>query len=479
MNLLQQAKSNSFFSNSFFIFLIRFFPTLANVLVLIYYSHKLATVSYGTYQNFWIQLNIFYPLACFGIHVFIITYSPAYILSLARSIRRGQYAIYGAWLLLLCGIFAYLQYNPLNISFIVPFLFLLVYAVTLILESLLIVFRSFKSVVLLNLLFSTAFFLIHWYVLKDGFSLQKLFTSLFIISVLRLIAYVCIAGLQAKKQQTSVPEEIPVAKARSLWLHLSLFDILQMSFSWIDKFIISLVLSASLSAIYYNGSINIPFLPLLLSAAGSAVLIELSAVKKENETQHTVLLMRQSAKVLSSIIFPFFFFLLFYRYQLIVAVFSEKYIPAIPVFFVSTLVLPLKAYNFTTVLQNQHKGAIINTGAFLDISLACLLMYPLYKWLGLPGVVLSFVITTYLQAAFYLFHSAHTLGLNLFSLLPIGNWLAKLIVFAIALIAIRYVTSLYFTGIISLILGSIATALIVLISLFFEMKKMKQVNVNS
>jgi len=477
VNLLQKAKSNSFFSNSFFIFLIRSFPTLANVMVLIYYSHKLDTAIYGNYQNFWVQLNIIYPLACFGVHVFIITYSPAYIIKLARSLKPGHYAIYSLWLLLLCSVFAWLQYGPLHISFIVPFLFLLVYAITVILESLLIVFRSFKSVVLTNILFSAAFFFIHWYVLKNGFSLEKLFSSLFIISILRLLAYILFAVSKTKKQNIEVSEEIPFGKARSLWLHLSLFDILQMSFSWIDKFIISLVLSASLSAIYYNGSINIPFLPLLLSSAGSAILIELSGIKKENEKAHTVFLMQQSAKVLSSIIFPFFFFLLFYRYQLIVTVFSERYIPAIPVFLVSTLALPLRAYNFTTVLQNQHKGAIINTGAVIDLLLACLLMYPLYKWLGLPGVALSFVITTYLQAAFYLFHSARTLNLSISSLLPFANWLIKLIVFPIALIAIRYVTNLYFTGIISLILGCIATAAIVIISLLIELKKMKR-NVN-
>jgi O-antigen/teichoic acid export membrane protein len=178
--------------------------------------------------------------------------------------------------------------------------------------------------------------------------------------------------------------------------------------------------------------------------------------------------------VLSSIVFPIFFFLLFYRYQLFVSVFSEKYIPAIPVFFISIMVLPLKAYNFTTVLQNRHKGSVITMGAILDLLLACLLMYPLYIWLGLPGVALSFVITTYLQAAFYLYHAAKVLGVPIFSLLPFANWLKKLIVFAIVLIAIHYLTALYFTGLIALILGCGATGVVVLISLTMEMKNIKK-----
>ncbi|MGN6568908.1 MAG: lipopolysaccharide biosynthesis protein, partial [Flavipsychrobacter sp.] len=265
-------------------------------------------------------------------------------------------------------------------------------------------------------------------------------------------------------------QDVTMKEVRSLWLHLGLYDVLQVLFSWVDKFIMSLVLIASLSAIYYNGAMNIPFLPLILSAAGSAILIQLASVNKEDELTETLRLLNQSARMLSCIVFPLFLFLLFFRYELFGVLLSDKYLASVPVFLVSILVLPLRAYSFTTILQNQHKGAIINIGAILDIVLACLLIYPLYRWLGLPGVALAFVITTYLQAAYYMYHTARVLQVKLPALLPYKNWLFKLIIFAITFITIHYLLVQLFKPAGVLISGAVLSGIIVLISLWIELK---------
>jgi hypothetical protein len=58
-----------------------------------------------------------------------------------------------------------------------------------------------------------------------------------------------------------------------------------------------------------------------------------------------------------------------------------------------------------------------------------LLLYPLYKWLGLAGIALSFVISTYVQVFYYLFYSAKFLKVPVLSLLPLKNWALKAIAF--------------------------------------------------
>ena len=214
--------------------------------------------------------------------------------------------------------------------------------------------------------------------------------------------------------------------------------------------------------------------PVTWQAAGSAVLIQLAAGNGRDETKDTILLMNYSGRVLSCIVFPLFFFLLFFRNELIVGLLSEKYIPAIPVFLASILVLPVRAYSFTTVLQRLHKGAVINAGALADLLLACALMYPMYKWLGLPGVALSFVITTYLQAAFYLFYSARLLNISPLKLVPYVNWLLKLIVFGALFIAVRYAGDLYFTGKNTLILGGAMVVIVTAASLAIELKTQRK-----
>ncbi|MFI5196968.1 MAG: lipopolysaccharide biosynthesis protein [Chitinophagales bacterium] len=471
---LPKARSNSFFSNSFFIFIIRFFPSLANLLVMIWYSKRLAIADYGDYQHFWIQLNVIFPLACFGIHVLIVTYSPGFILNLAGKVNVKHYALYALWVIMLGVVFAAMQCYSLNIVPAIPFFFLLSYSLSFILESVLIVFRKFQSLVIINILYATAYCVIHWYVLAHGFSLQALFTYLLLITVLRFGIYCVIVIRGAKQTKASSNEAYELTNIRSLWLHLGVYDIVQILSAYIDKFIISIVLTAGLSAIYYNGSQNIPFLPLLLSAAGTAVLIQMARSDKENGDNDMIRLMNHSGRVLSSIVFPVFFFLLFFRYEFIVTIFTEKYIPAIPVFLACVLVLPVRVYSFTTVLQKMHKGAIINTGAIGELTLACILMYPLYKWIGLPGVALSFVITTYLQAIYYLYHAARLLKTSPLKLIPYVNWLIKLIVFSTLFIAIHYACGQYFSGKITLILGGGMMVVVIICSMLIELKKQRK-----
>lgn len=469
---LPKAKSNSLLSNSFFIFIIRLFPSLANLVVLIWYSRSLPQDAYGNYQHFWIQMNVIYPLACFGIHVLVITYSKEFIIALLRKLQSGHYVLYGGWVVMLSAVFALLQRGALAINFIVPFLFLLSFSISVLLESLLIVFRDYKSLTVISVLYSVAFCAVHVQVLNNGFSLQLLFVWLLLITASRLVLYLALFARQLREgRSTEYAGNIDVVKIRSLWLHLGLYDVLQILFNWVDKFIISLVLIAPLSAIYYNGSQTIPVLPLLLGAASSAVLMQLASADDPDETKSIINLVNQSGKMLSCIVFPVFFYLFLFRQELIPVLLTEKYVPAIPIFALSVLVLPLKAYSFTTALQRLHKGGIINAGAIADILLACLLMYPLYLWLGLPGVALSFVVTTYLQATFYLVYTAKLLKVSLFQLLPYVNWLIKLIVFACVFIAIRYAGNQYYTREITLILGGVAMIVLIGGSLLLELQR--------
>ncbi|MGN6476004.1 MAG: hypothetical protein ACTHKV_02175, partial [Flavipsychrobacter sp.] len=137
------------------------------------------------------------------------------------------------------------------------------------------------------------------------------------------------------------------------------------------------------------------------------------------------------------------------------------------------MVLPLRAYNFTVVLQNRHKGRIINIGAVIDLAIACILMYPLYLLMGLPGVAFSFVISTYLQAGYYLYHTSRILNVSWGKLLPVVNWTIKLIVFCLLFIVIHYLLAAYYTPQIVLICGMILAALISGVSFLLEVRATK------
>ena len=469
MKLLHSAKSNSFFGQSLFIFLIRFFPVLASVLVTIYYARNLDVAVNGRYVNFWIQLPLLTAIACAGIHAFLITYTPPVIVALFRKIRREHFLLYAVWVVAAGFMFAAMQHYSGIAGFIVSFLFLIVYALATITESFLIACKNFRNVAVINLVYAFLFSYLHWYTLHKGLSFPQLFACLLTISAARLFLYMGIALKNINTIPLTGEENISLDASRSLWQHMMFYDISQLTFKWIDKVLISLVLTASLSAIYFNGSNDIPFLPLILSAAGSAALLNLAM--NQDDDKYTVQLMQHSARILSAIVFPVFFFLLFFRYELFAVIFTHKYDDSVPVFFTALFVVPLRAYNFTSVLQNRHKGRIINIGALADLILACALMYPFYLLWGLAGVALAFTFTTYLQAAYYLYQTSKVLKVPVLQLIPYRNWLFKLIVFFLFYIVIHYVLVQYFSAKNVLILGCVLTAIVAFVTLRFELDK--------
>ncbi len=475
---LQKLKSSSLLNNSFFIFLIRFFPSVANLVVLLYYSRQLDMPAYGIYQNFWVQIYFLYPLAAFGIHVLITTYAPSTILKIAQKLSATQYVIYSVWVLLISALFAWLQPSSLNMGWWLPMLFLIVFVAGIILESFIIVLKGFKALLIINILYAISYVLVHKLVLAQTFSHYNIFLYLLLIGVGKVALSTLVVLFNIRKHQDDVHEESrSINEIRTLWLHMGYYDILQTLSTWIDKFVVSLLLTASLSAIYFNGSQNIPFLPIILSAAGSAVLLQMNKVKATNENESLLLLMKTSARYLSCVVFPILFFLMFFRYEVFKVV-LPGYIDAVPVFFIMLFILPLRIYSFLTVFQKLHKGHISTTGAIGELILACLLMYPLYLWLGLPGIALSFVISTYAQAFYYMIHIRSLLNVGFMQILPIANLLIKVLIFSSLFMVIHYLLSSLFEARISMLIGMSIMAIGVLTALYVEVRSDKNGNVS-
>lgn len=464
---LPGLKSNSFFSTSYFIFIIRFFPSLATTLIMFTLAKLLPETQYGTYQNFWVHLAIFSSLAGFGIPVLLLTYPKDVVVGIFKSLRGQHFLMFSAWVVGCSAAFSLLQAPDL--PFWVSFMYMAAFICSLVLESFLMVARTYKLLSGINILYSVLWLVVHWLVIRYQWPIFSVFYGLLVLCLARLVVYVFLAKHHIRRDSTTAGDvQLPV-QLRALWLHLGMYDVIQVLSGWGDKFTMSLLLTAAVSAVYFNGAVNIPFLPLLLGAASTSVLLQLSKSTHPQETQKTIQLMNATGRLLSAIVFPIFFYFVIFREQLFPVLFP-KYAAAIPVFFMSSLVLPLRAYSFTTVLQRQHKGAIINIGAVAELVLAFALMYPLYLWLGLPGVALSVVASTYCQALFYLYHSAKALGTSMVAMVPLGDWGGKLVIFGVLFFASHQLVVAYFSNIIALILGAGILVISIAVSLVIELK---------
>lgn len=339
-----------------------------------------------------------------------------------------SFAFSRLWLYLvflgLCGvIFGWLQFrNGLSLS--LAGLLLTLFTLSNITDTLLAVFRRARYLIWINVGYAAGFFALHLWMLEAGAGLGQLVAALLPLLLLKLVISIWVV-VKSGRQEESLRGAVSgadLSSMRKLWMHMYLYDIIQVSFLWLDKFIISLLMSKEEAAVYINGSLNIPFLPLAFAAVSSAALMQLSRLSVK---RHQVKVMHHVGRLLSSMAFPLFFFLLFFRQEFIFVFFSEKYEAAIPIFLCSIMILPIRAYNHTIILQSRERGHIINRGAILDMLLAVSLMYPLYLLWGLPGVALSFVLSTVVQVLYYFYHSRKLLNVKGRELLPLKNWLIK------------------------------------------------------
>lgn len=488
MNIDGSIKRNyTFIGNSIFLFLTRFFPTLATLLVMIYFSHYLSFDLYGAYNNFWVRLYLISTIAALGIQNFLVTYSPSVVASLIKTLTLKHRLYYFGWICLMGMIFALLQNHAMiqelplretvssmrDDSMLVwlPFCFFVVYVLGIVIESVLMVFKNRVVLVWVNVAYSIIFCWLHYlFVLQETTAMDTLFLYLLLLACCKLLVY-SIAYYRDMKGQ-AISQVANVNRIRNLWAHMAFYDVSQMVFRWVDKFVLGLVLSAGLFAVYFNGSVDIPFLPLLLGAVGSSGLMQLSY---DNREEAPLQIQNKTGRILSCIVFPAFFFFLLFRYEFIELTFSVQYLEAVPIFLMSIMVLPLRAYKFTTILQHKHMGRIINIGAIMDMAIAGGLAYPLYLKMGLSGIALSFVISTYIQSAYYLYHTSKVLNVSVIKLIPLLNWAIKFIVFGLVFISFRYLLPKGYTKEIILISGIVFTLMVMSIAFLIELKAVKRI----
>jgi hypothetical protein len=180
------------------IFLIRFFPTLANVLALLWLARTTPAAYYGRYQSFWVQWQVLHVLACLGLPTLVLTYPLAQLRWLRQAVQPGALAALGAWVLLLAGTFGAWQWWGSS-----PFApwqaagFLVLNVPIAVLEAYALVERQYRPVALVNGGYAVLFVISHALLVGHYFSSPQLMGCLLAGNVLRLAALARLATQDA------------------------------------------------------------------------------------------------------------------------------------------------------------------------------------------------------------------------------------------------------------------------------------------
>ncbi|HRP90098.1 MAG TPA: hypothetical protein PKX92_08665 [Edaphocola sp.] len=447
------------------IFFNRLFITLGIVVTTYLFAHYLPKEQYGVYQNFWTQFNTLFAISGLGIASYIFSYSPEKIIQIIKNLTPSKLLFLFGLIVLSALIFGGMQ-QRVGVNWIAAGCFLVLNSLSLISDSFLILFRRFKIMLLINFIYFLGFIAIHYYWLQNySNQFELLVLMLTVLSLLKVLASIIV---MKESIQIVHQEAINQQRALRLWTHLFIFDLIQIFFSYSDKFIISLIAPATTSAVYINGTYPIPFIPIIFSAVSSAALLQFN---DENESKESIVkILNRSGIALSTVVFPVFFFFVFFRNEFIVFYFSDKYFESVPIFLMSLLMLPFRAFNFTILFRKKEKGKIINLGALVDIVSLLILVGPCYYFLGLKGIPLSFVVATLIQAIFYMSHHQKILESRWYQILPLKDWLKKILVFGLVAFVLNklLIDVLQWTPFIALLVAFVVMACIAFLFLSRE-----------
>ncbi|MBS1628908.1 MAG: polysaccharide biosynthesis C-terminal domain-containing protein [Bacteroidetes bacterium] len=450
------------FRRSAFIFAIRFFPIAATTGAGIAFSRLLPPALNGIYARVWIvYTSVFATIACFGLVPFMLTHAAASIDQWLHVWSKKRTILSLLWLALLAGLLVLFFRGQESFQAWILAPLLLVQVWQLLSESYLIIQEQYLATLTTSALYALAFIGVHVLFLNDVCSLNGLFLLITTIGMMRAIL-LSFLGRRCFIKSAGSSEKMP-PEIRSQWLQLGIYDVSQMLFRWVDKVVLSALIAPALFAVYLNGTIEIPFLATLLGAIGSSLLQQMALGDKG--PGNNVRMLHTTGNLLARIVFPLFFFLFFFREHFIVFVFTDKYLDSAPLFGISIFAMLLRAYNFTSILQHLNQVKRINWGALLDLGTALGLAIPFYFLMGLEGVVLAFVISSYVQAFYYLHHTAKLMHCPVLSLIPGRTWSWVLLLSGGIIGGLYFLLSFFNSDNTSLFLGGSGTVMLILILL--------------
>lgn len=466
LNIINDLAGGKFAKRSFLLITSQGIRMIAQIAIIYLYARHLSLKEYGLYQSVWLYVNIISILSLFGLPSLILSSSKKNIYDSVKD-NIKYFFIVGSLVNFLPLLFILLAVHEFTIGDkLLIAILVLSQNISIVAEAITIKKEQETLLLISNIIFTIGYFACHILILYTGYSLELLIAVLILIFTLKT-TILAFFGKQDIPEYTG----ITTSSTGRQWLYLGIIDSLSVFVKWMDKWLILFFLSVSLSqfAIYFNGSYEIPVFGLMVSAVGNIMLIELS---KHGNTKAELnkILFTNSSVSLASVVFPAFAFLLFYHTYFFIFLFSTKYIASIPIFFISIFVLPVRITNYTAALQVYNQNNLVIKGALLDIIIASILMTGLYPLLGTRGLVLAFVISTYIQAWYYLWQTSKLIKQPIIYFFPIKKLLLLLLI-SISILGTTFLLVTIFPYPFNMIAGIAVCALLITILVYISLKR--------
>ena len=192
-------------------------------------------------------------------------------------------------------------------------------------------------------------------------------------------------------------------------------EILQANF---HQYAVSHSFDAATFAIYSIGCLQIPLVELLAAPAGNVMMVQMSRHIESGRDTEAVEMWRETTRKLCLILFPLFGLMLQSAQDVIVLLFTEKYVDSGPIFMIwsATIVLATVQTDSAMRVYAQTRRLVVLNALRLGALIG--LMHAFLSSFGLRGAVLITILSTVLYKALSLARLRRVMNVAIGDLLP-------------------------------------------------------------
>lgn len=213
----------------------------------------------------------------------------------------------------------------------------------------------------------------------------KLLAALIILIFgLRFVFYVCRKG-------SFLLSFTEIKRQLFYGIPLSLAGIFAYLTTYLDQLIVSSTTSPKIFAIYTNGAIKLPFLSIIVMSISAVLLPELTMLYK-NSNKKDMLKLWQNTMIKSAyIMLPLAVFFMFLAQDIIVLLFSEKYLESVQIFRIFLILLPFQMISYGPIFHASNRNKYIILINIITLVIYLPLLYFFIQHLGIYGAAIATV----------------------------------------------------------------------------------------
>lgn len=434
---MQTSASYSLPAKAFIISFGKIINRLSALFAIIYLSYHLPKSDYGSYRQVWILFNTLVPILSLGIPISVNYFFPLLEEDEKKSFIFQTYfslSILGFMftLLFFFGASSFgLLFNNVQIVDLIKYFSIIPFLAlpTLFYQNLFVCIDNPLLATKVSLLSSLGYFLSIVIPLQYGYSIIEM---IYCLTIFYLIQFIFISFLYYnifKKYNFNFNFNL-ILKQFKYAIPVGFTSAIGIVTINIDNLFISSYFNPIKLAEYANGAMELPFVGIITGSVMAVLMPEFVKRYSDGKSDDVIKLWHSSITKVATLFFPIMCFLFVFSDQLIVLLFSDKYVQSAEIFRIYLLQLPCRITIFGIILLSMNKTSFVLKSTLLCLLINLFLNFILINRLGIIGPAIATIISLYFISLIQLFKISFSLKSNIFEIFP-WKYLITILLFSV------------------------------------------------